>query len=218
METVVFLYDGMTALDAMGPYEVLSRLPEWRLRFVAEKAGTIRTDTGALGLVADAGIDEVERADLVLVPGGPADEVVRGQQHVLDWLARLHEGTTHTTSVCTGSLILAAAGILDGKQATTHWARMDVLGELGAKPVKQRWVEDGKVVTAAGVSAGIDMALYLAGKLVNPTFAQILQLGLEYDPQPPYDVGSPDKAPAEIIELARAGSTARREAVRQTAG
>ena len=215
MEIAVFIYDGMTALDAMGPYEILSRLPESRLRFVAEAKGEVRTDTGALGITADAAIDEVDHADLVLVPGGPGDERVRETPRVLDWLRARHEETRYTTSVCTGSLILAKAGILDGLRATTHWARMDVLASLGAKPVQQRWVEDGKVITAAGVSAGIDMALHLAAKLVNEPFAKACQLGLEYDPQPPFDVGSPAKAPAEIVALARAASTARREEVRQ---
>ncbi len=216
MEIAVFIYDGMTALDAMGPYEILSRLPESRLRFVAEAKGEVRTDTGALGITADAAIDEVDHADLVLVPGGPGDERVRETPRVLDWLRARHEETRYTTSVCTGSLILAKAGILDGLRATTHWARMDVLASLGAKPVQQRWVEDGKVITAAGVSAGIDMALHLAAKLVNEPFAKACQLGLEYDPQPPFDVGSPAKAPAEIVALARAASTARREEVRQS--
>ncbi len=213
MEIAVFIYDGMTALDAMGPYETLSRLPESRLRFVAEARGEVRTDTGALGIVADAAIDEVESADLVLVPGGPGDERVRETPRVLDWLRARHEQTRYTTSVCTGSLILAAAGILDGVRATTHWARMDLLGELGAKPVKERWVEDGRIVTAAGVSAGIDMGLYLASRLVNEPFAKAVQLGLEYDPHPPFDTGSPDKAPADIVALARAASTARRDEI-----
>jgi len=215
MEIAVFIYDGMTALDAIGPYEVLSRLPESRLRFVAEERGEVRTDTGALGITADAAIAEVDHADLVLVPGGPGDERVRETPRVLDWLRARHEQTRYTTSVCTGSLILARAGILDGVRATTHWARMDVLASLGAKPVQQRWVEEGRIVTAAGVSAGIDMALHLAAQIVNEPFAKACQLGLEYDPQPPFDVGSPDKAPPEIVALARAASTARREEVRQ---
>lgn len=213
MEIAIFIYDGMTALDAMGPYEVLSRLPDARLRFVAEEAGEVRTDTGALGIIADAGIADVPHADLVLVPGGPGDEAVRETPRVLDWLRALHEKTQTTASVCTGSLILGAAGLLDGVRATTHWARLDVLASLGAKPVRERWVESGKIITAAGVSAGIDMALHLAGRIAGETFAQALQLGLEYDPQPPFDMGSPDKAPDEIVALARAGSTARREEV-----
>ena len=215
MEIGVFIYDGMTALDAIGPYEILSRLPETRLRFVAEERGLIRTDTGALGIQADAAIGEVDALDLVLVPGGPGDEAVRRRAPVLDWLARIHEGTRRTTSVCTGSLILARAGILDGLEATTHWARMDLLGELGARPVSRRWVESGKVVTAAGVSAGIDMALHLAATLVNEPFARACQLGLEYDPQPPFDCGSPERAGEEIVALARAASTARRDEVLQ---
>ena len=215
MEIAVFVYDGMTALDAMGPYEILSRLPESRLRFVAEERGEVRTDTGALGITADAAIGEVDHADLVLVPGGPGDERVRETPRVLDWLRARHPQTRYTTSVCTGSLILAKAGLLDGVRATTHWARMDVLASLGAKPVEQRWVEEGRIVTAAGVSAGIDMALHLAAKLVNEAFAKACQLGLEYDPQPPFDDGSPAKAPAEIVALARAASTARREEVLQ---
>ena len=214
MDIAVFIYDGMTALDAIGPYEVLSRLPEANLRFVAAEKGIVRTDTGALGISADASIAEVGAADLLLVPGGPGDEEVRATPKLLDWVAGIHEGTRHTTSVCTGALILAAAGVLDGKRATTHWARMDMLAELGAKPVKERWVEDGKIVTAAGVSAGIDMALHLTAKLFGDSLAQVMQLGLEYDPKPPFDTGSPEKASEDIVALARAGSTARREEVR----
>ncbi len=213
MDIAVFIYDGMTALDAIGPYEVLSRLPEAKLRFVAEEKGVVRTDTGALGIHADAAIAEVGSADLLLVPGGPGDERVRQTPRALEWLARIHQGTRHTTSVCTGSLILAAAGVLDGRRAVTHWARMDLLAELGAKPVKARWVEEGKIVTAAGVSAGIDMALHLAAKIAGEPLAKAMQLGLEYDPQPPFDVGSPEKAPPDVVALARAGSTARREEV-----
>jgi transcriptional regulator GlxA family with amidase domain len=122
---------------------------------------------------------------------------------VLDWVRTVHRDSTWTTSVCTGALVLGAAGILDGKRATTHWAFLDRLAQLGANPVPERVVEDGKVVTAAGVSAGIDMALTLAGRLAGDQVAQAIQLGIEYDPQPPFDTGSPAKAPSELIELIR---------------
>ena len=128
---------------------------------------------------------------------------------VLDWVRAVHRDSTWTTSVCTGALVLGAAGILDGKRATTHWAFLDRLAQLGANPVAQRVVEDGKVVTAAGVSAGIDMALTLAGRLAGDQVAQAIQLGIEYDPQPPFDTGSPTKASPELVELIR--STQRAE-------
>jgi putative intracellular protease/amidase len=203
VEIAILAYENMTALDAMGPYEVLSRLPETRLRFVAERRGLVTTDTGMLRIDAEAAIDEVEQADVVLVPGGPGDEALRANPRVLGWLRARHEDSQVTASVCTGSLILAAAGILDGLPATTHWGRMETLAELGAKPEKARWVESGKVWTAAGVSAGIDMALALTAKLVNETWAKGIQLGIEYDPAPPFQAGSPEAAGDELVALVR---------------
>jgi transcriptional regulator GlxA family with amidase domain len=161
----------------------------------------VQTDKGALTLLAEHSLDEVQSPDIVLVPGGPGEVHVRAGEPVLRWLAKAHEQTSWTTSVCTGSLVLAAAGILEGRRATSHWLALDALRELGAVPVAERVVFDGKIVTAAGVSAGIDMALSLAAQIAGEQVAQAIQLGIEYDPQPPFDAGSPAKAPAEIVEL-----------------
>jgi transcriptional regulator GlxA family with amidase domain len=206
MNTAILLYDGFTALDAIGPYEVLSRLPGARATFVAAEPGPVRTDNDMLSLVADCSLQDVPAPEIVLVPGGPGEVAARAGGPALEWLRAAHETSTWTTSVCTGSLILAAAGLLDGKRATTHWLAMEKLGELGAEASCERVVFDGKVVTAAGVSAGIDMALALAAKIAGEQVAQAIQLGIEYDPQPPFDAGSPHKAPAEIVALLRGNS------------
>ncbi|MGH2902105.1 MAG: DJ-1/PfpI family protein [Solirubrobacteraceae bacterium] len=206
MEIAILLYDRFTALDAIGPYEVLGRLPGASLTFVAAQAGPVRTDNGFLTLLAERSIDDVEEPDIVLVPGGPGEVAARAGGPALDWLRAIHQTSTWTTSVCTGSLILAAAGLLEGRRATSHWLALDALRELGAEPVAERVVFDGKIVTAAGVSAGIDMALTLAARIAGDKVAQAIQLGIEYDPQPPFDAGSPEKAPAEIVELLRANS------------
>jgi transcriptional regulator GlxA family with amidase domain len=206
MDTAILLYDGFTALDAIGPYEVLSRLPGGRVTFVAAEAGPVRTDNGMLTLHAERSLAEVRAPEIVLVPGGPGEVAERAGGPALDWLRAAHETSTWTTSVCTGSLILAAAGLLEGKRATGHWLAMDKLGELGAQPVSERFVIEGKIVTAAGVSAGIDMALALAAEIAGEQVAQAIQLGIEYDPQPPFDAGAPHKAPAEIVAALRANS------------
>jgi putative intracellular protease/amidase len=206
MNIALLLYDRVTALDAIGPYEVLSRLPGSTVEFVATERGPIRTDNGMLALTADRSIDDVKEPEIVLVPGGPGEVAARAGGAALEWLRAVHENTTWTTSVCTGSLILAAAGLLEGKRATSHWLALEELGRLGAVPVSERVVFDGKIATAAGVSAGIDMALTLAAKLAGDEVAQAIQLGIEYDPQPPFDAGSPAKAPAAIVELLTAHS------------
>jgi transcriptional regulator GlxA family with amidase domain len=206
MDIAILLYDRITALDAIGPYEVLSRLPDSTLRFVAVEPGPVRTDNGVLGLVADHSLEEASEPDVVLVPGGPGEVAERAGGAALEWLRGVHETTTWTTSVCTGSLILAAAGLLDGKRATSHWLALEELGRLGAVAVAERVAFDGKIVTAAGVSAGIDMALVLAARLAGEQVAQAIQLGIEYDPQPPFDCGSPSKAPAPIVEALTARS------------
>jgi putative intracellular protease/amidase len=206
MKIAILLYDRLTALDAIGPYEVLSRLPEASLTFVALQAGPVRTDNGILTLLAERSIDDVEPPDIVLVPGGPGEVAARAGGPVLDWLRSVHETSTWTTSVCTGSLILAAAGLLGGRRATSHWLALEQLGRLGAVPVAERVVFDGRLVTAAGVSAGIDMALTLASRIAGDQVAQAIQLGIEYDPQPPFDAGSPAKAPADVVQLLRARS------------
>jgi len=205
MQIAFLLFDGITALDAVGPYEVLERLPGADARFVGKERGVVRTDNGSLGLAVGHTLDEVTRPDLLLVPGGWGTRALESDETVLAWVREAHRHTTWTTSVCTGALVLAAAGLLDGLEATTHWAWRERLAEHGARPVGDRIVFAGnKIASAAGVSAGIDLALALAAKIGGPELAQALQLGIEYDPQPPFDAGSVDKAPAPIVAAVRA--------------
>lgn len=210
MRIAVLLYEGFTALDAIGPYEVLRSVPGWEVEFVAKQRGEVRADSGALGITADKSLAETTNPEIVLVPGGEGNRPLLEDEEVLAWLRQVDEGTKWTTSVCTGSLLLGAAGLLEGRRATGHWAFLEQLREYGAEPVGGRYVEDGKVITAAGVSAGIDMALHLVGREVSPEVAQAVQLGIEYDPSPPYDAGSPEKAPAPIVELVTAISRGER--------
>lgn len=199
MKIAIFVFPRFTALDAVGPYEVLSRLPGADLTFVGENPGSVRTDTGRLGLEVDATIADVDSADILLVPGGPGQNDLMSDGPVHTWLRHMDKKSTWTTSVCTGSLILAAAGLLEGRPATTHWSALDQLKKYGAIPTEERVVTDGKYVTAAGVSAGIDMALTLTAKVAGDDYAQRLQLAIEYDPQPPFNAGSPRTAPPEIL-------------------
>ena len=201
MQIAIFLYDHMTALDAVGPYEVLSRLPGAETVFVAEQRGPVRCDTRHLALVADATLSEVARPDVVVVPGwsGARQTELLNAGYVHDWLRHVDRHSTWTTSACTGSLILAAAGLLNGRKATTHWLAREHLAALGAVSADERVVFDGKYVTAAGVSAGIDMALALAARIGGTSTAQAIQLGIEYDPQPPFNAGSAATAPADIV-------------------
>ena len=203
MKIAFLIFEKITALDIVGPYEVLCRLPGAELTFVAPEAGEKRTDTGVLGLVADASIDDVPEADILVIPGGEGNRPLLSDERVLDWVRKIDEGSTWTTSVCTGSTVLAAAGLLDGRPATTHWAYMHRLAELGAEPVSDRVVESGKYMTAAGVSSGIDMALTLVAKLAGDDVAKAIQLGIEYDPQPPFDSGSPRTADPALVEAIR---------------
>ena len=206
MDIAIVLFDRLTALDAVGPYEVLSRLPDAKVTFVATEPGPKRTDTGALALVADAALGDVPRPDILLVPGGPGQVEAEKDEALLEWIRTADETTTWTTSVCTGSLVLGAAGLLQGKRATTYWLALEELARHGAIPTNERVVFDGKVVTAAGVSSGIDMALTLAARIGGDDLAQLLQLGIEYDPQPPFDSGSEAKAPAHISQVFRDSS------------
>jgi putative intracellular protease/amidase len=210
MEIAVLTYPNMTALDAIGPYEVLSRLPEARLRFVAAEAGPITTDTGMLTISAEAGIAEVETADVLVVPGGPMTGVGAVMQHqpTLDWVKKIHEGSRYTVSVCSGSWILGAAGILKGKRAGSHWLALEGLKTFGAEPCSDRVVVDGKIWTAGGVTSGIDMALAFAAEVVDDDFAQTLQLAIQYDPKPPFKGGTPETAPAHIVQFARDNAAA----------
>ena len=211
MQIAYLLYDRFTALDIVGPHEVLNSVPGNESIFVAEEAGPIRNESDTLSMVADASIDEVTSPDILVVPGGFGTRALLEHQPLLDWIRQVHETTTWTTSVCTGALLLAAAGLLDGIPATTHWLARDLLGELGAKPVPDRVVREGKIVTAAGVSSGIDMALWLVREINGEEVAQAVQLGIEYDPQLPLDAGSPEKAPQPIVEVVTAAFRAQDE-------
>ncbi|MBS1791188.1 MAG: DJ-1/PfpI family protein [Acidobacteria bacterium] len=206
MEIAILLFDRLTALDAIGPYEVLSRIPNVTLKFVAKQTGSVRTDQGSLALTADYSLDEVPSPDILVVPGGPGQSALMNDEAVLGWIRCAHETSKWTASVCTGSLLLGAAGLLKGLRATSHWLAYDVLRQLDAEPTEQRVVIEGKIITAAGVSAGIDMALKLVALECGEAVAQAIQLGIEYDPQPPFDAGSPSKAPAEIVERLRSRS------------
>jgi transcriptional regulator GlxA family with amidase domain len=212
MDTAILLYDRFTALDAIGPYEVLSRLPGGRVTFVAAQAGPVTTDNGMLKVAAELPVAELPSPDVIVVPGGPGEVAARAGEEVLAWLREADRTSTWTTSVCTGSLILAAAGLLNGVRATSHWLAMDALASLGAEPTSQRVVFEGKIVTAAGVSSGIDMALSLAERIAGREVAEAIQLGIEYDPQPPFDAGSPEKAPAAVRELLEQASRFRESA------
>jgi transcriptional regulator GlxA family with amidase domain len=208
VQVVALVFEGITALDVVGPYEVLQRVPGVEVRFVARAAGPVRSDNGYLGLHADHAIADVSSADVLVVPGGFGARALERDAEVLDWIRAIDATTTWTTSVCTGALVLGAAGLLEGLEATTHWMQLERLREYGATPTSRRVVEQGKYVTAAGVSSGIDMALVLAERLVGPDVARAIQLSIEYDPQPPFDAGSPEKAGADIVALVRAAVAA----------
>jgi len=204
MQVAIVLYDQFTLLDAIGPYQVLIGLPGAEVVFAAERTGRVITGGRGLQLHVDNTLADVPQPDVVVVPGGPgaeADQLADGPLH--DWLRAVDQTSQWTTSVCTGSLILASAGLLTGRRASTYWMAMDELERLGAKPVTDRVVFDGKYMTAAGVSSGIDGALALAGRIAGDPVAQEIQLGIEYDPQPPYDAGSPTKAPDAVVESVR---------------
>jgi putative intracellular protease/amidase len=200
MQIAILLFDRFTALDAVGPYEVLSRLPEANVKFVAVEPGPKTTETTSLTMLADHACEEVQAPSIVVVPGGFGTRDLLDDEEVLGWIRTAHETSEWTTSVCTGSLLLGAAGILKGLKATSHWAALDRLAEYGAEPTSERVVEQGKVVTAAGVSSGIDMGLRLLQRIVGDDFAKTIQLAIEYDPEPPFDAGSPAKAPAHLVE------------------
>lgn len=212
MQIAVPIYPRFTALDAIGPYEVLQRLPDVEPVFLAERRGEVRTENGFLGVVADATFAEVPAPDVVVVPGGLGALALLEENPLLEWLRSVHPGTRFTTSVCTGSLLLAAAGLLDGLTATTHWAATATLEELGAVPVRQRVVEHlpERIVTAAGVSSGIDMAIRLAAVLEDEVSARAAQVLVEYDPEPPFDAGHPSKVGEDVMARVQEFRDARR--------
>ena len=200
MNIAILLYDGVTALDAIGPYEVLACMPDADVHFVAKKPGVITTHTGVPGLHADMALSDMPAPDIFLLPGCPDPSHVAGDEETIAWVRQAHVTSKWSTSVCTGALILGAAGILDGLTATTHWLTHEALKDFGATPTLQRVVRQGKVITAAGVSSGIDMALFLAAAEYGDDIAQEIQLIIEYDPEPPFNAGSPAKAPKHVVE------------------
>jgi transcriptional regulator GlxA family with amidase domain len=201
MQVALALFPGITALDIVGPYEVLQRVPSLEPVFVGEQRGPVRAETTGLGLVVDATFDEVPTPDVIVVPGGFGTRAFMNGGAIVDWVAAAHPTTTFTTSVCTGSLVLGAAGLLAGLTATTHWRALPLLERFDAEPTSRRVVEhlDRRIITAAGVSAGIDMALRLVELLVDETAARASQLMIEYDPQPPFDSGHPDRASEAVM-------------------
>ncbi len=201
MNIAIPIFDELTASDAVGPYEVLSRLPGATVHFLAAEPGPKRTENGMLALIADIALHDMPHPDIIVVPGGYGTRALIGDETMLSWLRTAHASSQWTTSVCTGALLLGAAGILDGLMATTHWLVLEELAAHGAIPTAMRVVEQGKVITAAGVSSGIDMALILAARIAGDELAQAIQLGIEYDPQPPFDSGSPAKASLRVVEL-----------------
>ncbi|SDH80717.1 DJ-1/PfpI family protein [Roseospirillum parvum] len=203
MDIALLLFPGVTPLDAIGPFEILGRLPGARIRTVAHQPGPMRTQGGSLALLADHALADISHADLLLVPGGPGADAAAADPQITQWVARLHQTTQWTTSVCTGALILGGAGLLDGVPATTHWRAMDNLAHMGALPRTARMVEHGRIITAAGVSAGLDMALELAQRLAGREIAEAIQLALEYTPQPPLNAGDITTAPEDRIHRAR---------------
>jgi putative intracellular protease/amidase len=216
LDIVIPIYDDFTALDAIGPYEILSRVG--RVRFVGERPGPVRTDNGMLQVIAEASLADATAPDVVVVPGGIGTRALTMEPAWLGWLRGVHATSTWTTSVCTGSLLLGAAGILDGLRATSHWTELETLRQYGAQPTGERVVEQGKVITAAGVSAGIDMALTLAARIAGEEAAKAIQLAIEYDPQPPFDSGSVEKSDPAVVAAIRAAIEVREQASRERAG
>ncbi|GFZ87621.1 DJ-1/PfpI family protein [Dyella caseinilytica] len=211
MQIAIVLYPGLTSLDAIGPYEVLRNIPDCELRFVSHKPGPIVTDSGVLVLGATHSFDETPSPDIILVPGSEANTATAmADGRLLQWLMKVHQTSRYTLSVCSGALILAAAGILKGHPATTHWIAQDMLSQFGAKPQREkRIVQSGKIVTAAGVSAGIDLGLFVVSELCGRQRAEMIQLLIEYDPQPPFQSGHPSKASKEVFDATRAEMLAR---------
>jgi putative intracellular protease/amidase len=202
MQIAAVIFPRLTALDVVGPYEVLQRLPDATVTFVGHQRGEIRTENGFLGLSVDKTFEEVMTPDVVIVPGGVGTRSLMQDEQLLNWLRTVHQTTKYTTSVCTGSLLLGAAGLLNGLTATTHWSVLNQLEPLGAIPTDQRVIEhlDERILIAAGVSSGIDMALRLSELLVDDVAAKAMQLMVEYDPQPPFDCGALSKASPEVVE------------------
>jgi cyclohexyl-isocyanide hydratase len=211
----LLLFPRLTQLDLTGPFEVFARTPGARVHLLWKSLDPVRSDTG-LGLLPDTTLAACPALDVLCVPGGPGVAAVMEDAEVLDFLRARAAEARFVTSVCTGALVLGAAGLLRGKRATTHWASHDFLAALGATPVQARVVRDGRLITGGGVTAGIDFALTLVAELVSPEAAQAIQLGIEYAPAPPFAAGTPDQAPDSVLHAARirgAAMRAEREAL-----
>jgi len=206
LKIVIFLFDGITALDAVGPFEVLSKIPNSKVYFTSKETEFVSC-IGGLHLVSDYSINEITEADILVIPGGPGINELLNDSVILNWINNIHKTTKFTTSVCTGSLLLGSAGILKNLKATSHWNHIEKLKEYNAEPVKSRYVIDGKVITSAGVSAGIDMSLKLAELAGSESLSKLIQLAIEYDPSPPYDSGSPEKISKELLAIFHKANT-----------
>jgi transcriptional regulator GlxA family with amidase domain len=202
MKIAILMFDEITALDAVGPYEVLSRIPGATVSWVSATPGLKRAK-GGLTFMADCSLADMPSPQIVIVPGGSGVDALMRDSCVIEWIRSVHQSSLFTTAVCTGALVLGAAGLLGGLKATTHWYYRKKLAEFGAEVLRERVVREGRIVTAAGVSAGIDMALRLVQWMVGDKAAQAIQLGIEYDPCPPFDAGSPEKAPPEVLEMVK---------------
>jgi transcriptional regulator GlxA family with amidase domain len=202
MKIAILLFDNFTALDVVGPYEVLSNIPNSKIYFVADKPGLYKNSKG-IQIMAEYSLNDINDPEIVVIPGGFGIDSILKNTEILNWIKTVHEKSQWTTSVCSGALLLVEAGILNGRKFTTHWIRVEQLRKYPVEFVNERYVKDGKIITSAGVSAGIDMALYLTSLVVNENFAKAVQLAIEYDPKPPFDSGSPEKAPKEIVEKIR---------------
>lgn len=199
MNTAVLLFDNYTALDVVGPYEVLNKLPDSKI-LLAGKEKKEYKDTFGLSIRAEYTIEEIKQADVLLIPGGFGTDALLNDTKILDWIKAIDRTSKWTTSVCSGALLLAEAGILNNKNCTTHWRKKEQLSKYNVSVKNERYVRDGKIITSAGVSAGIDMALFLVSKIAGEQTAEIIQLAIEYDPQPPFDCGVPEKVSPEILE------------------
>jgi putative intracellular protease/amidase/YHS domain-containing protein len=198
---VILLYEGFTPLDAVGPYQVLSGIMGAEVKTVAKQKGIVKSD-GALSLKADYGLSEIKQADILIVPGGFGGTYKAAHDTVItNWIKRIDKTTRYTTSICTGAWILGAAGLLKHKDATTHWYGKEILEGHGAHYKAERYVKQGKIYTAAGVSAGIDMALALLAEISGDEYAKAMQLLIEYDPKPPFDAGTPAKSDSATLKM-----------------
>jgi transcriptional regulator GlxA family with amidase domain len=199
MKIVILLFDNYTALDIVGPYEVLNKLPNSKIYLVGLVKKEYK-DTYGLKISADNSLDEISEADILLIPGGFGIDNLLNNEEVLNWIRKIDRTTKWTVSVCSGSLLLAQTGLLNGKNCTTHWRRKEQLQRFNVKVKNERYIQDGKFITSAGVSAGIDMALYLVSKIAGDQTAMMFQLAIEYDPKPPFNCGSPDKIPKAMLD------------------